>query len=211
MRYTLILSLAGLMVAGLLMKNVLSLWVGSEYEFLAPYALVLFTSVSFMLSTSVAHHMLKGLEKLRAVILIYFFGLVVVPIVSILIIFNIWHDPYVSVTFGLAAGHLLCGGLQIWFCTRVVHADIWQVFMRAYAQPLIVASVVCGVFFVIAAYVGIEGLIAQIFVSLLISLAFFGGCYALIFNSAERQQLQEIVQVIKNKITLNSKEMPEAR
>jgi O-antigen/teichoic acid export membrane protein len=61
MRYTTILVLAGVIVASLLMRNILSIWIGSGYVFLAPYALGTFVSVSFMLSTSAAHHMLKGL------------------------------------------------------------------------------------------------------------------------------------------------------
>ena len=210
MRYTMIIVLAVLMVASLLMRNALVLWLGHGYVFLAPYTLVLFASASFMLSTSTAHHMLKGLGKLRTVILIYFLGLVVVPISLILIVLKTWHDPYVAVTSGLAAGHLVCGGLQIWFSTKTVCAEIRHVLTRAYAQPLIVASTVYGALLAFTTYVGIDVLVIRVFISVLIILLFFSGCYIFIFTSAERDHLKEMVQTAKNKIVPN-KGMPKAR
>ena len=44
MRYTMMLVLPGLLAAHFLMRGVLALWVGPEYVFLAPYALVLFAT-----------------------------------------------------------------------------------------------------------------------------------------------------------------------
>jgi len=204
MRYTLIIGLAGVLVASLLMENVITLWVGTEYKFLAPYALALFASISFKSSTSIAHHMLKGLGKLKTVILIYFFSLAAIPIALILIIFKIWNDPYIAVTLGLVVGNLVCGALQIWFTTKAVRANIWNVLLRSFAQPMIVALVIFGTLLAFLAYAGIDGIFGRLSVSVLVSLLFIGGCYIFIFTSAEQQQVKEMVQSIKTKF-LNAK------
>ena len=200
MRYTSILALAGLLTAGLLMRNVLSIWVGPDYVSLAPYAIVLFASVSFMLSTTTAHHMLKGLGKLRAVVAIYCLGLVVVPIGLILATFKIWHDPYVAVTVGLACGHLVCGCLQVGFCARVVQADLRGVLTRVYAQSLLVAAVIFPIVFGIVTLCGIDGLIGRICITGFSLLLFLIAIYAFITTAAERQQVKELVQLVLNKI-----------
>lgn len=204
MRYTTILVLAGLLTAGLLMRNVLSLWVGPDYVSLAPYALVLFASVSFMLSTSTAHHMLKGMGKLRAVVFIYWLGLVVVPIGLILALLKTGHNPYVAVTVGLAAGHLVCGCLQAGFCTMVVHANLRGVFMRVYAQPLFVAAAICPIVFGIVTICGVDGFVGRLCVSVLAIVLFFSGCYAFIATPEERQQVKRVIQLAKSKIARNS-------
>jgi len=200
MRYTTILALAGLITAGLLMRNVLNLWVGPDYMFLAPYALVLFATVSFMLSTSTAHHMLKGMGKLKVTVFIYLIGLVIVPIGMILSIFQVWNDPYVAVTSGLAAGHVVCGCLQMVFCSKAVHADLRGVFMRAYAQPLIFAATVCLVALCTVSFFGFDGFLARIVISIISVLLFFSGLYFFIATVAERQQVKEIIQLAKSKI-----------
>lgn len=201
MRYTTILALAGLFAAGLLMRNVLNLWVGPDYVFLAPFTLVLFATNSFMLSTSTAHHMLKGMGKLRAVVFIYLIGLVIVPFGVILIMFQIWHDPYVAVTVGLAAGYVVCGCLQIAFCFKAVSANLRSVLMRAYIQPLICAAAVCLASICIITFLGFDGFFARAIISIIAVLLFLGSAYFFIATAAERQQFEELIKLATNKIS----------
>jgi O-antigen/teichoic acid export membrane protein len=200
MRYTTIMALAGLFAAGLLMRDVLNIWVGPNYVFLAPYVLVLFVTRSFMLSTSTAHHMLKGMGKLRAVVLIYLVALVIVPFGLILIIFQIWREPYVAVTVGLAAGYVVCGCLQIGFSFKAVSADLRSVLMRAYMQPLICAAAVCLASLCIMTFLGFDGFLARIIISIITVLLFLGSAYFVIATAAERQQLEELIKLTLNKI-----------
>jgi len=209
MRYTMILVLAGLFAASLLMWNVMSIWLGPDYVFLAPYALVLFASISFMMSASVAHHMLKGMGKLRAMVVIYGLGFVIVPIGLFLIIFQTWHNPYVAVVAGLAMGHLVCGFLQMGFCTKMLHVDLRGILIRVYAQPIIVATAVCVVVVGIITISGIDDLFERLCVSSLAILLFFSGCYAIIATTSERQQIKGVIQLAKRKIMMNRK-TPEA-
>ncbi len=200
MRYTSIVVLAGMIVAGLLMWNVLDAWVGLDYVFLAPYALILFASQAFMQSTSISHHMLKGMGKLWAIVIIYWFGLVIVPVGLILVVFQAWHNPYVAVTAGLAVGHLVCGCLQMGICTKSVHAHFRDVFISAYAQPLVVAAAVCLVVLAIVTYGGIGGLVGRTCVSVIGVLLFLVASYHFVAAAAERQQLKELVHLGLNKI-----------
>jgi len=209
MRYTTILALAGLLAACLLMRNVLSIWVGSDYQFLSPYALVLFASTAFLVSTSISHHMLKGMGKLRAVVSIYCVGLVIIPIGLILIVFRTWHNPYIAVTCGLGAGHLVCGCLQMKFCAKAAHANLRELLARVYVQPLIVITLVSFLTFGLITYAAIDGLLGRTCVSVLAILLFFSGCYACITTAAERQQVKEVIQLAKSKIAPNRR-MPEA-
>ncbi len=194
MRYTMILALAGLLTAVLLMGNVLSVWVGPDYVFLAPYALALFASISFMLSTSISHHMLKGLGRLRITVFISLMGLVIVPIGLILLVFQIWHNPYVAVTSGLAAGHVVCGCLQIGFCTKAVHVGLRETFVRVYGQPLLAAAVAILPVYALMHYGTIEGLPARLGLTALCIGTFGAQMYFLYASQAERRQACETAQ-----------------
>lgn len=200
LRYTTILVLAGLLVAGLLMRNVLSAWIGPDYVFLAPYALTLLVGMAFMQCTSIAHHVLKGIGKLRAVSFIYLTGLVVVPMAVILIVVETWTNPYIAVTTGLTVGYLVCGFLQVGVCIRAVQIDFREVLMRSYTQPLLVAAPVYLGAFGIVTISGITDFIGRTGIASIAIVLFFGGCYALIATTAERQQLKEMIQVAKNKM-----------
>jgi O-antigen/teichoic acid export membrane protein len=200
MRYTSILVLAGCLVAALLMRNVLAAWVGADYIFLAPYALILFGSWSFMLTTSSSHHMLKGLGKLRSVVLIFALGLVVVPIGLILTVFYIWREAYVAVIAGLAAGHLVCGCLQLLSSAKAVHAGFREVFVRVYAEPILTAVAVGVVVRAIVTFGGLDGLAGRGGVSVIAFLLFLGACYTLIATTAERQQVKELIQSSLSKL-----------
>jgi O-antigen/teichoic acid export membrane protein len=196
MRYTMVLTLAGLLAAAVLMRDVLGVWVGPEYMFLSPYALALFASASFMLSTSTSHHMLKGLGRLRTTVFISLMGLVLVPIGMILAVFHICHNPYVAVTSGLATGNIAYGCLQVVFGARAVHADLRSVVWRVYVQPLLVALLVSVPVFALTTFGAITGLAVRTCVSVLAVLLFFSGCYFLVATVAERQQVKEVRRLV---------------
>ena len=210
MRYVTILALAAVLTAGLLMSNVLRAWVGPEYVFLSPYALILFTCLSFMLSTSTAHHMLKGMGKLRNVVFIYFVGLLVVPITSILVLFYILKNPYVAVSFGLSAGYIVCGCLQIAYCTQAVRANFWVLLRTVYARSIMLAAIVYLVAISALTTIGICELPGRICAAPLAILLFCSGCYFFIATAAERQQIKGIFELVKAIFTLNTRQRKEA-
>lgn len=201
MRYTTILSLIGFFAASFLMKDILKIWVGPEYVFLAPYALVMFATRSFMLSTATAHQMLKGIGKLGAVVIIYFIGLVAVPMGMILAIFQIWQDPYVAVTVGLGVGYVICGCLQIQFCSQAVRADLRYTLTHSYAQPFILATMVCLVSFCTITFFRWDSFYARMIISIITILLFLGSFYFFFATKVEREQLRRLNQLVLSKIT----------
>lgn len=199
-RYSMILALAALFSAVLLMKAVLKVWVGSDYLFLVPYAIALTASSAYMITNSVAHHMLKGLGKLWTVLFVYFFGLLVVPFGLILLLYQNEYNPYIAVSAGLVAGHLMCGFLNIAFCTKAVHAKLKSVIIQAYIEPLVIAATAFLFVIGIISVVEVDGLIALACFSILYLLLFFIGCYVFITTAAERHQVKNMLQTAKCKI-----------
>jgi O-antigen/teichoic acid export membrane protein len=201
MRYINTIVLAAIFIAGILMRDVLILWVGHDYTFLAPFAVALFASRAFMLSTGVSHHILKGIGKLKTVVFIYLIGLVIVPIGLIIAIFSVWNNPYIAVTTGLTVGYIICGFLQIGYGAKAVHAEKRNLFMRAYAQPLIVAGIVFLIAYGIMHTCKIDGIVGHTIVAALATLLFFVGCYAFISATSERTQVIELIQFAKKRIS----------
>ncbi|HEY9161952.1 MAG TPA: hypothetical protein VIS94_12825 [Desulfomonilia bacterium] len=199
-RYTTILELVGLVMASLLMKNVLSLWVGKDYMFLSPYALVLFASGAFMQSTSISHFMLKGMGKLRIVVLIYSVGLVILPAVLILSTLRIMSNPYVAITIGLSVGHLACGYLNILFCTKTINASMREVIMRAYIQPIALAAVFFMIIYGIVTLNCIDGFIARSVVSVFLVFLFLSSCYTFIATDVEKREMKTFLNMVFKKI-----------
>ncbi|MBN2106648.1 MAG: hypothetical protein JW832_04420 [Deltaproteobacteria bacterium] len=202
MRYTTILGLAGLLAAVILVKYVLNLWVGPEYEFLAPFVLVLFAFRSFMLSTSTAHHMLRGLGQLGSVMFIYVTGLVIVPIGTIFAMFKGGVDPYIAVTAGLSIGYVVYGCLQIGFCTRTVGANLGYVLLHAYAQSFSCAAVVFFLSHIAVTFCGFNNLFVHIAISVVSIILFLTSFYCFCATSAERRQVEELFQLAVYKISV---------
>lgn len=196
MRYACILVLAGSLVAALLIKDVLTLWVGPGYAFLAPYSLAFFLSAAFLMTTSSAHHMLNGLGRLRITFFNALVGLVLVPFVLILVLFFVWRNPYIAVTVGLAAGNIVPGLLQIGFAANAVHADLRDVFTRVYARSCMVAAPVIVLALALVRLGRLDGLLEMGCVSVLAVLLFLGGCYVFVATPAERQQAKALLHAI---------------
>ncbi len=201
-RYTMILSLAGMIVAALLMRNVLDLWVGSEFVFLTPYALALFVGQVFMQGGSVSHHMLKGMGKLREVVVIYTFSLAVLPIVVILCVFYMWHDPFLAVTSGLLLGYFACGYLNFFVCTRLLNINLYQAIFYNYFKPLFVAIIVGLVVFGIVVVSDMNDLFGRISLLILVAMpSFLISSYFFLTTGEEKQQIKNVFLRLK-KVTL---------
>lgn len=200
-RYTAIFALAGVIAAGLLAKSVLTLWVGSRYVFLAPYTFALFACISFQLSTAPAHHILKGMGRLKTVVLIYSFSLVLLPVGLILILFAATRDPYLSVTAGLCAGSLVCGWLNLASGLKAVGTVRRGIWWRAYGQSGIVLVAVAVVAFGITALSGSEGFLNRAGITILCLLLYFTGCYFWVAKPSERTQFKEYLRMVRCRVT----------
>ncbi len=198
-RYTTIIVMAGLLTAGLLMKIVLGLWVGPDYIFLAPYAMTLLASVSFMLSTSTAHHMLKGLGKVWSVFLIYAIGLAFVPIASMLAIYAFSRDPYLATAAGLALGHVVCGILQLRAGSHVVRIPVRELLRRGYLQPLAAGAAIGLLAFGAVFLIHIDSIPGRMGIAAAAEGALATVIYALVATPAERLQFKETLVLVWRK------------
>jgi len=178
----------------------LRFWVGADYEFLAPYALVLLASTAFMLSTSVAHHMLKGMGKLRTVVFIYLVGLVIVPIGTIVTAFNFIKNPYIAVTCGLSLGQVVCGFLQMAFSVKAVNTGWGQHMKYVYGQPLLFATLVFLTSLLSLSFPAVNGFFVRLAVSIISVIIFIGGFYLLFATILERQRAAELGNLVLKRI-----------
>lgn len=187
MRYITLLLLATLIVGAVLMEHVIELWVGQEYVFLAPYAIALFASTSIMLTTSVCHHMLKGLGKVKTVVGVYVAALVVVPVISI---FFLYQQPYLAVTVGLAVGHILCAAMQVWFASKAVGARLGEQLRCAYLGPISGFFLVALISFGILSGFDVTGPLQTSGLAGVAVVVYLGLMYWLVATPAERAQVR---------------------
>lgn len=191
-RYTSMIGLAGVMAAAILLRDVLILWIGPDYMFLAPYTLTIFAGTAFAMTTSSAHHMLKGLGKLRITLLNSLVGQVIVPFTIIIIVLLIWNDPYIAVVVGLVVGNVIWGAMQQGFAIKAVHANLRERFAHAYGQPLTVAAAVFVPAFSLITFGGVESFVVRLSIVSLMEVLYFGGMYVIYSTVSERQQVKEL-------------------
>lgn len=199
-RYTVMLSLGIVLCAMIAMADVFKVWVGQEYEFLTPYALLLLSGGALMQSTSVAHHMLKGMGKVNIVVFVYFFGLVAVPFALIVSLLYMQEDAYLAVSAGLSAGYIVTGVLQILFCGNAVNAHLGSLLVQSYAKPLAAASILYLVTILISSVVDIDGTLWRISVAVCIALAYYAVCYLLIASVREREEINKLSGLVAGKV-----------
>lgn len=192
MRYTAIIVIAGLLAAALFMRGFLNVWVGPDYLFLAPYAVALFAGGSFMQSTSIAHHMLKGMGRLKTIVFVYLIGLVIVPLSVIIMLVKTGYNPYLAVTAGLVSGNIVCGCLQSWFCAKAVGLELRVILARVYIKPVILASAIALLAFGVMSASGAQQFMWSAGISGLAVLMFFAGCYLFIASDRERREAKDL-------------------
>ncbi len=187
LRYTSILTTACAIAATLTMHDLLAAWVGTEYRALAPYALVVFWGGAMMQSASIAHHMLKGLGRVWLAFAIYAVGLVLLPLIVILFALALDAGPYVGVAAGTASGYILCGVLNVWYAASSVGANLRQLLLRAYVQPLSLALGTCAAALLCVEYGGWAGLGPTLVAAAGAVGAFLCACYLIVSTTEERQ------------------------
>ncbi len=135
-RYGTFFMLSANLLAIPLTRTILKAWVGNEYSFLAPFAISLLLTHSFFLTTAPAHHIMKGLGRLREIVLIQFAALILTPFVVYVIFHNLGMNPYVSVTAGLASGHCVGGCLNLIWGARATGVELTRLIGPAYLKIL---------------------------------------------------------------------------
>lgn len=193
-RYTAAIAMTAVMLAVVLLKDVLALWLGAEYTFLAPQTLVVFACMALLMSTSSAHHMLKGLGKLRLTVLCSFVGTVGAPLPVLLTTFALTHDPNLAVVTGLSMGSLCQALLHIGFAMRQVRASWRQAIVPALGQPLGAGVVVMLGASAVLAYGNVQSIVLRCVVAAIAVCGYWALLYGLFATASERQQARQLVQ-----------------
>lgn len=200
MRYIVILASAASISAALLMETVLSAWVGPAYTFLAPYAICTFLGTSLMVSTSAIHHMLKGLGRIKTVVMIYAVGLVLVPFLSIPVIVRLSDNAYAGVTIGLVAGQVVCALLHMIIGARVVSVSLSEVFRRVFAHSPIAAFAIYLMATNILRVADERSGLVLVTATAGITAAYMAYCFAFVATPCERKQILDIKERLKEKL-----------
>lgn len=193
-RYIVLVVIAVLLIAILLLREVLALWVGTKYEFLYSYAILNLIGVSILLSASCAHNMLKGFGELRKILLSLFVGFVLIPITFFVLIYSIWKTPYLAISLGLMLGNVVAGVLQTLFCFRIVKIDFKIFIFKAYLQPVSAALLSAIFAFGTIFLVGFDSLAFLILLSSVTILFLFSIFYFFIADQNERDQFKCLIQ-----------------
>lgn len=201
MRYVAILISAACLASGLLLKSAFLLWLGPDYTFLAPYALAVFISMGFMLSTSTIHHMLKGLAKLKTVIFIYFVALVVMTFCATLILYVIGKSSYLSVTIGLSAGYISCALLHILKGAKAVSVSQSDLLRRVYYRAPSAAVILYFLGKVLSSALAFNHIWQSVLITLGALLIFAFVCFRFIATKTEKDQFSELLLLFRKRIS----------
>jgi len=201
MRYTTMLSIAGLIAIVLFVSDAYKLWLGTEYIFLGKYATAFFISMVVLLSTSTAHHMLKGLEKLKVSASIAFVGKVIIPFGLIFLIYYLWGTPYIAVTAGLVTGNIITGFLQLMFAVKTLKINLGKLFNRVYLMASLVAGIIIGVALGTYRIFDVRTTIIRLGVTMFSLLLYVLIAYFLISSETERKQYKELFEFGVDKLT----------
>lgn len=208
MRYTAVIVLAGLLSALLLVENIVMLWIGPEYLFLVPYMLIIMASTGLLVATSSAHHMLKGLNRLRTIIIVEFTGKVFSPFALIMVMFLASHNPYLSITIGLAIGNTISAALNVICCTRAVDASLRRVLFYALGQPMAAAVAVATIVFATISYGHIDDLKFRLGLTCMTLLVFMAQMSFLFATPEERRLIRAILRNSWRHISTAFKRLP---
>jgi O-antigen/teichoic acid export membrane protein len=199
-RYTVVLVSAGLLAALVLVRDVLRLWVGPEYQFLDVYTLINLAGVAVLMCASGAHQTLKGLGALREIFAAFVIGLVAVPVAVFAGVLAAGVSPYMAVSIGLLLGNISAGVLQLRACARAVEMDRIDLVVRGFIQPLAPAAAGLALVFGIFAWTGLDGLAGRAAVAAAAVALVFSVFYLFVAGPEERRQFREFVHMVQERM-----------
>ncbi len=200
MRYSALMILPAAFAAWVLMEDALRLWVGVEYIFLAPYALVLFLSQGFRLIAQTSAQMLKGTGEIRKFVVSNWIGLVIIPLGAILAIFYTDGNPYRAVIGGLSLGYLLGGILQLYLGVRMISASLKRMVVKVFWEPA-AAGLFFGAAWLLGRWSGLNGGLIGRLIVLLTGLVLYGlVVYFYVLSGAEKDQGWEMLQELWKRV-----------
>lgn len=183
-----------------LMSIFLKLWMGADYVFLSPFMIVINLSNLIQLSSSPAHHMLKGLGALKKILAariasgLLCLGIIVVGTVS-------YHSPFWAVAIGLSSAFILLSVYQIVLCASIINVSLRDFFWQAYGGSLLLFATI-NIFSVVAIhYLLIENVALLLSFLLFVSVSFVFLHFRFFFNDKEKHLVRTIYSALRNRVS----------
>ena len=203
-RYVALAGAAATVAAVFALRPVLAAWLGSGYVFLSGYALVVLSSAAFLMSTSCAHHVLRGTGHLGLSLLNSVVGIALVPPVVAAVGTCISGRPYGALVVGVSLGNIVYGVMQIVTCSAVVGVPLREVVLRSYVPVLCSAGVICLGLLSVEGCFGVGGVGEQIAKGMVASIL-CGLVFCICFStSAERNLLKEGVLLAVRRVIFSN-------
>ena len=195
-RYIVLVLIVGMMSVLLMTKSVLKIWMGAEYQYLTVYVILLCTSTSILLSSSCAHHMLRGMGMLRASLMSAAIGPVFITVGLIGGLLKLDISPYYAVTIGLSAGYVFSAILKNFYCLRKLGNSMLSFYWLAYGQGLIVAVPVFLIFWLVSNIFWNDALMANLLISFIAILTFIIVFVLIFATTKEKEMTKRIISKV---------------
>lgn len=199
-RYVTLLALCAVFAVFFLLKPILEIWLGPEYTFLNAYIIIIFGAAAFLLTTSCAHHILRGVGKLTIVLLNSIIGNGVLPIGITLLTFVVSGLEHWAITLGLSLSCVVYAFMQLVTCSRAIGVDLPELLVRGYGQALVIAAPMFVALNGVIIYFGIESipiLIASLIIAFAVSAFLF---YTIFFAEVEKQLSRKLFRAALNRV-----------
>jgi O-antigen/teichoic acid export membrane protein len=192
MMYLLLIVVVGVFFLTLFTTDILKMWLGNEFIFLSPYAVVIAVGEGILIMGSISHHMLKGIGKIRYVVYSYIAGMFIIPFSVIMLLYRNTGDPYLSVVTGLFIGNIATSSLQVIMCVKEIKLKFSVLVQRVLLMPITFA-VAAGVIVLLWVDLGdMKSVTDKVIMFIIITSLYVISCYKYAFDSKEKKTIKEI-------------------
>ncbi|MHC4234282.1 MAG: lipopolysaccharide biosynthesis protein [Planctomycetota bacterium] len=182
-----------------IMRPFLGLWMGPDYEHLAPPVVLITACAMVRTSGLCSHNMLKGLGKVGQVL---WRGIAeAVVSLGVLVVGIKWFDAtYWAIAFALSAGYVVSGILHASMCAAAIKAPVGRFIWRSYAQPAVVLAPILVAGGLVARQAGLRSAVSLACAGIGSALLFAFGFIWLFFSADEWRLVRELWQVARRRV-----------
>jgi len=206
-RYITIFGILGMVEVIFLIRPVLGLWLGENYEYLAPYAIVMCGGMTLWMSTSAAGHMLRGMAMLKESFVSMLVGPVILTVTIIFVSISLGWNNYWQIILAYSLGYLISIGMRIFFCSRKLNLAIAGFLWHAYGEALTIGLPLGGVIYILTVKYQINGILARQLIAIG-TIAMFGVLFASLFmTSVEKELVKNIKGSLLSRLSRRNREV----
>lgn len=199
-RYASILGAGAIISIVFLGKPLLILWVGNDYAFLTPYIIIIFSATALNLTSAAAHHIIRGLGRLKFALYSSGIGEAILPITLFVLSYLLLKDGYVAYTIGISVAGIVYGTMRIIMCGISLKMDLRKLVIHSYIPPFSVAIVLGVLEAIVVSYFNIESFLYLLIITctvLLLAVVIF---YFFLSTDIEKKLVKEIFSKVTSKV-----------